>query len=120
MITRAGWWLLATIMIAALGPAWAALELGLVPRTITGASVLVVSGPAFIAMAVSIDVLLQWSGRQELLGSLEPSSLRMAIAMAGAVGIVAALLAAGIWFAGSSVTASGLRHFLADNFRCCV
>jgi hypothetical protein len=70
-----------------------------------------------IASVVVIDMALRWSGRQEVLGSLEFSALRLAIAMTAALGVVAAFLVLGIWLTGSSPTASGLRRFASENFR---
>jgi hypothetical protein len=104
-------------VIAAFGPVWAAFELGVVPRTLAGLIVLALLAPTFIALVVAIDMALRWSGRQEVLGSLEFSPLRLAIAMTAGLGVMAALLVLGIWLARSSPTASGVKRFVSENFR---
>jgi len=116
-IERRWKWAVVVVLLAALGPLWAALELEVVPRTPAGLLVLAASGPSFIALLAATDAGLRWSGRQEVLGSLEFSALRLAIAMGAAVVMITALVLFGNWFAGSSAPALAVRRFLADNFR---
>jgi hypothetical protein len=104
------------VLLAALGPLWAAFE-GVVPRTLAGLLVLAAAGPAFVALVAATDTGLRWSGRQEVLGTLEFSALRLAIAMVAAVIVVASLALFGTWFVRSSTAAPAVSRFLADNFR---
>jgi len=108
--------LLAIVTITAFGPLWAAFELGVVPRTVVGALILALVAPTCVALVALIDAAIRWSGRQNVLGSLEFSAVRLAIAMTAALGVVAGLLTIAIWFAGSGVTASELKRFFAEHF----
>jgi len=108
-------WALLGMLLAALGPLWAALE-GVVPRTPAGLLILAAAAPAFVALVAAMDAGLRWSGQQKVLGALEFSALRLTIAMVAAVILVASLALFGNWFVRSATAASAVSRFLAHNF----
>jgi hypothetical protein len=116
--TETRWkWVVVGVLLAVFAPLWAFFELDVAAKTFTGLLILAAGGPAFVALVTAMDAGLQWSGRQEVLGSLEFSAVRLVISMVAAVAIVAVLVLFGRSLVESGPVVSAARRFLAANFR---